>query len=389
MNVLIPYVDRLLALEAAGRSPASAATGVVTDGKREVAVGGWALPPEADADGVAMTRDTLLDLASVTKVASTTTLAMGLVAGGLLALEDPVRRYLPGFDGGGRSGVTVEQLFTHTAGLRPWWPVYCETTDRDEAARLVERLPLAAPPGTAWLYSDLGLVLVGRVIEEVTGQRLDAAFRSLVAEPLGLTASYGPVPPEHAAASADSDAYEVAMIASGQPYDVPFGPESFAGWRDHVLRGEVSDGNAAHAFGGVAGHAGLFGSIDDLLTLGESLLDGRLVPVEVIERFAAPTPLNPTQAVGFRRRVVDVGGTSLTLLHHPGFTGTFFGLALERPLVVAGGAMRLCGTVGPIPSAASLAPPKLVPGDEIHEVVVDAGLRLLDDLPSRPPVRNA
>jgi CubicO group peptidase (beta-lactamase class C family) len=377
MSVLAPDVERLLSLGPDGLHAASAAVGVVAGATREVAVGGWAVLPDVDGPGVPMSRDTLLDLASVTKVAATTVLAMRLAGERQLALDDPVRRYLPGFTGDGKDDATIEHLLTHTAGLQPWWPFYAETTDRDAVTRRVQEMPLETTVGTTWAYSDLGLVLAGAIVETVTSLSLADAFRALVAEPLGLGASYGPVPPERAAASADSDAYEFAMVATGQPYAVPFGPERFTGWREHMIRGEINDGNAAHALGGVAGHAGLFATVDDLLTLGTAVRRTELIPAGVLARFAVPSPINPEQAVGFRRRVLRVDGEDLTLLHHAGFTGTFFGLGLERDLVVAGGAMRLYGTVGPIvdsPPVEGL--PELIPGDQIQALVLEAALRL-------------
>ena len=138
----------------------------------------------------------------------------------------------------------------------------------------------------------------------MTGAGLAGAFASLVAGPLGLNARYGPVPAGRAAASADSDAYEFAMVATGRPYPVPYTTGAFAGWRDHELRGVVNDGNAAHALDGVSGHAGLFATVADLLTLGAALRAGDLGGRAVLERFAAPSAVAPDRALGFRRRVL-------------------------------------------------------------------------------------
>lgn len=370
-------VERLLALGREGSHPASAVAGVRTATGAEVAQGGWARLPAAGAPGQPMTGETLLDLASVTKVAATTTLIMRLVAGGQLRLDAPVRRFLPSFSGDGRDDATVEQLLTHTAGLRPWWPLYCETTDRDTALEHAQRLPLASRPGTVWSYSDLGLILAGGVVERVTGLGLAGAFRELVAEPLGLTARYGPVPAVRAAASADSDAYEFGMVATGRPYQVPFTTGQFAGWRDRPLRGEVNDGNAVHALDGVAGHAGLFATAGDLLRLGAAIRGGDFVPAPVLARFAAPVAVHPEQALGFRR--ATVAGGAVTLLHHGGFTGTYFAFALERELVIAGGAMRLYGTLGSIPPEGRHPDVgRLVAGADIQNVLLDAGLRAFE-----------
>jgi CubicO group peptidase (beta-lactamase class C family) len=372
-------VERLLALGAAGSHPASAIAGVRTATGTTVAEGGWAQLPAGPASGEPMTSQMLLDLASVTKVAATTTVIMRLVADGQLSLHAPAHHFLPAFTGPGKDDVTVEQLLTHTAGLPPWWPLYCEAGGRDAVLDRVQLLPLATQPGTAWCYSDLGLILAGRIIERVTATGLAQAFRQLVAEPLGLAARYGPVRACEAAASADSDAYEFGMVASGQPYPVPFTTGQFPRWRDRPLRGEVNDGNAAHALGGVAGHAGLFARVGDLLSLGSALRGGDFVPAPVLARFAAPTAVNPEQAVGFRRGRATAGGAPLTVLYHGGFTGTYFAFGLEDELVVAGGAMRLYGTLGPIPAGGEHRDAShLAAGTDIQSVLLDAALQAFE-----------
>ena len=302
-----------------------------------------------------------------------------LVADGQVRLQAPARRYLPSFTSAGKDDVTVEHLLTHTAGLPPWWPLYCEAGDREAALEHAQLLPLASPPGGAWCYSDLGLILAGHIVERVTGLGLASAFGRLVAEPLGLAARYGPVPAAAAAASADSDAYEFGMIATGRPIRCRSPRGQFPGWRNRPLRGEVNDGNAAHALGGVAGHAGLFAGVDDLLRLGTAIRDGDFIPPAILARFATPVPVHPEQAVGFRRASVQLGGSLRTVLHHGGFTGTYFAFGLEDELVVAGGAMRLHGTLGPIPvDGPGTDVSRLVAGSDIQSVLLDAALRAFE-----------
>lgn len=296
----------------------------------------------------------LLDLASVTKAVGTSTLAMILTDAGELDLEARVRRYVPALRGQGKDEITIEQLLTHTAGLQPWWPLYFEATDRSRALAAAARLPLAAQPGAMWCYSDLGLILAGQIIEDITGLDLAHAFDSMIAEPLGLSARYGPVPAAEAAASSDGDTYEFAMVDSGEPYPVPFNVDGFASWRTEELRGDVNDGNAAHALAGVAGHAGLFATVDDLLQLGTALRDGQLVASSVLERYATPASLNPDQAIGYRYTVLAGSTTRTRVLHHGGFTGIYFAVGLDEELVVAGGALRLYGGLGPIPADGSV-----------------------------------
>lgn len=351
MTALATGVERLLALGADGRHPAGAVLAAGGPDGAEAAAAGWATLPGEGSAGVPMAPDTWLDWASVTKVAATTTLAMVLVARAGLSLEDPVHRHVPAFTGDGRDAVTVRDLLTHTSGLEPWFPLYTLTTDRDEALAAVVRRPLAGAPGSTRRYSDLGMALAGLVVERVTGLHLATAFDALVAAPLGLSLRYGPVPPGDAATSADSDVVELTMVATDRPHPVAAEPAAFTGWRAGPVRGEVHDGNAAHAFGGVAGHAGLFGPATDLVTLGTALLDGRLVDPGILAVFAEPSRVDPTQAVGFRRlERPGADGEPTTWLCHNGFTGTVWALDLVGGAVVAGGATRLHGTTGPLPA---------------------------------------
>jgi CubicO group peptidase (beta-lactamase class C family) len=369
----------LLALGREGTHPAGAVVGVRTAGGTALAADGWARLPSGDSPGTRMRADTLLDLASVTKTASTTTMIMRLVAAGRLDVDAPVAETLPGFRGDGKAGVTTALLLSHRAGLVPWWPLYCETTGRDEALDLVERMALATAPDTEWRYSDLGLMLSGRIVERVTGLSLARAFRELVADPLGLRhTGFGPVDPESAATAGDSDVVEFTMIATGQPFDVPFSPADFAGWRTRAFSGAVNDGNTAHALGGASGHAGLFAPVEELLAIGAAALDESFVPREVLERFAAPNASTPSQALGFRRvdAVLGTGAAAevVPMIAHNGFTGTFLGTALDRDLTIGGGATRLHGTTGPITDAAArtaaVGSPDLVTGDEIRDALL-------------------
>jgi CubicO group peptidase (beta-lactamase class C family) len=368
-------VARLLALGDPGRHPAGAVLGVAGPDGREVAAGGWAALPTDEAPGAPMTADTRLDLASVTKAASTTVLVMRLVEDGALDLSDPVGSHLPAFTGEGRDGVRVEDLLTHTAGLRAWWPLYCLTTDREAAVDHVVRMPLAVRPGTQRVYSDLGMLLAGELVQRVTGSPLAQAFRALVAEPLGLSLGYGPVDPALAAASADSDVVELSMVATGRPHPVDASPTDFGGWRRGVVRGEVDDGNAAHALDGVSGHAGLFGPVGDLLALGRALTEGTLVHPDTLARFSRPSTIDPSQAVGFRlRRLPGADGRPSTWLWHGGFTGTAWGLDPRTGAVVAGGATRLHGTTGPLPDRPPTDDPLtgVATGEDIAAVVLGA-----------------
>lgn len=269
-------------------------------------------------DGTAMTDDTVFDLASLTKVVGTTTALMALTARGELDPADPLARFLDWPN----TELTLTHLLTHTAGLQPWQPLYQQVATLADAVDLIRLLPLAGPLGSARRYSDLGLILLGAVVEKVTASALADAVAELVTEPLGMTATGfrppgTPAPHGTIAATSPGDGIEQQMIATGEPYPVIIDGE-FTGWRDQLLIGEVADCNAFHALGGVAGHAGIFSTLDDLLTFGHGLLGFGEYPAtrEVVDRFLQPGPND--QALGWWTREFDSGPAAW----HSGYTGT-------------------------------------------------------------------
>lgn len=325
----------LLAPSPDGSPPPGAVLGVATvDGRAEVAAAGRSSAgPEAD-----LSVDARFDIASVTKVLGTAAAIMRLVGERQLVLDTPVRRILPTAAVGAES--TVRDLLGHRAGLWEWQPLYLA---EDEPFAALDALPARYPPGSGYHYSDLGFMLLGRIIETVTGDALPSAFDELVFAPLALRASSFRQAGSDAVASSFGDRAEREMVLSGRPYPVRFGENGFA-WREHVLVGEVNDGNCHHAFGGVAGHAGLFSSVPDLLRFALSLIeaagDATPWPFEVVQKFFAAGP-DPGQALGFRRQVIGFRGKPVTMLWHPGFTGCAVGVIPELGAAVAMATNRL------------------------------------------------
>lgn len=281
----------------------------------------------------AMTAETVFDLASVTKVAATTMAVMLLVDRGLLDVDDPVVRHLPDFRGGGKERITLRQLLTHTSGLYQWQPVYYHAADADAAYAYVRDLPLAWDVGAGRHYSDLGFMLLGRIVESVSGRTLGAFLQDELYGPLGLEAigfrgsgrtDGRALDRRPFAATSHGNPYEHRMV-----HDSTFGyryegdPFSWDGWRRRTLVGEVNDGNSFHAFGGEAGHAGLFAGADELRSLLELLLDGgtyqgrRFIDAEVVAAFL--TPQVEGQALGWQVPPWAPDGS----FSHTGFTGTF------------------------------------------------------------------
>jgi CubicO group peptidase (beta-lactamase class C family) len=187
----------------------------------------------------AMTYDTIFDLASLTKVVATLPCVLRLVAAGQVGLDHPVRRYLRGFDGAGKDAVTVRQLLAHTSGLPGHRDYeYLHDPVQLRAAALAE--PLVTVPGTIVCYSDIGFIVLGELCAAVTGDRLDRLVTELVCAPLGM----------------DDTGYLPAAALAGRTAST----EPVAG---QAKTGVVHDENA-EALGGVAGHAGLFGTAADL-----------------------------------------------------------------------------------------------------------------------------
>ena len=296
-----------------------------------------------------MTVSTVFDLASVTKVAATTLAAMILVERGLLELDAPVDRYLPGFVGGAKGNVTVEKLLAHRSGLAPWWPVYYHADNRDASLSFLASRPLFGPPGDARRYSDLGFMLLGGAIEAVAARPLDEFVAQEIYRPLGLSvtgyrrASEEPVASDSVvrhAATSNGNPFERRMVYDPEfGYRIDIDPESWTGWRRRTLVGEVNDANAFHAFGGVAGHAGLFSTASELARLVRLALsegryrtaDGRgrrLFGAEVARRFLADG--GDGQALGWQLPEYAPAGS----FGHTGFTGTLVLGVPARDMVI-------------------------------------------------------
>jgi CubicO group peptidase (beta-lactamase class C family) len=206
--------------------------------------------------------DTVFDVASLTKAVVTSVLVMREVGRGALALDEPVVRRLPEFDGPGREAITVRHLLSHSSGLpayRPYWRQANEAASERWAISLAAaREPLEYSPGTMSVYSDLGFILLGWLLERVTEQRLDTLAARAIFEPLHLeSATYINL--------AESDA-RAKLLAEWSVAATQQCPE-----RGRVVLGEVDDLNA-YAMGGIAGHAGLFANAADLSALAGALV---------------------------------------------------------------------------------------------------------------------
>lgn len=279
-----------------------------------------------------LTPDHLFDLASLTKVFATTFGIMMLVDRGEVDLDTPVAAYFPEFSG--KDSVTIRHLLTHTSGLTPWEPIYYHASNAREARAYVASRPLVYPVGTERSYSDLGFMTLGYVIKEVSGRPLDVFLRENLYEPLGLeNTMFTPlehgVDPDRIAATSHGNPFERKMVYDDDfGYRVDVDPASWDGWRRYTLRGEVNDGNAFYAHGGVAGHAGLFSTLDDLRVLVDLLLhEGEFggeafISPDVIREFLTPDAFGNGLGWAMDSAFIQARGAPEGTFGHTGFTGT-------------------------------------------------------------------
>jgi len=277
--------------------------------------------------------DTIYDLASLTKVLAALPVSLALWERGRLDLDAPVNSILPEFSGGMRDSVTPRHLLAHTSGLPSWKALYLHARDRDSVLAQICATPLAADPGTTVEYSDLGILLLGASLERLTGKRIDQLVQETVIGPLGLTETmYNPPPPmrNRCAATESGHTYEREKVgANGLTFS----------WRRDVLVGEVHDGNAHYALGGVAPHAGLFSTAWEVATMAYQWLrpDGMLTSATVEEAISDQR----AGAAGYPRGlgwVLHHEGTFFDALGprsfgHTGFTGTSVALDPDEDLI--------------------------------------------------------
>ncbi|MFO0848201.1 MAG: serine hydrolase domain-containing protein [Gemmataceae bacterium] len=257
---------------------------------------------------VPMTPDAVFDLASLTKPVATATSVMVLVEQGKLRLSDKVAKHWPAFAANGKADVTVEQCLLHVTGLTADNSINDYVGTRPEMLDRIAKLKLEAPAGTRFRYSDVGFIVLGELVGRISGKPADEFARVNVFEPLKLA----------------NTGYKLA--------DRPFAP---TGKRDgKSIVGEVHDPRA-FALGGVAGHAGLFGTADDLARYCRMLLRGgeldgvRVLSPLTVRLFTEPKPV-PGDGLRSRGWDVDTGFTAQRGelfppgdgFGHTGFTGT-------------------------------------------------------------------
>ncbi len=268
------------------------------------AYGSRAIEPRREA----MTLDTVFDCASLTKVVATTTSLMQLWEQGKFRMNDPVAKYLPEFGQNGKQEITIRQLLVHYSGLPEDLELGTKWEGKDTAYRMAFEVAPDRSPGSAFAYSDINFVVLGALVERLSGEPLDEYAAKHVFAPLGMKETRY-LPPH-----------------SWDPRIAPTEEDE----NHRLLRGVVHD-PTARRMGGVAGHAGLFSTADDLAIFAQALLDGGrgvLTPATIAKMTSPQQPVNGTAVRGFgwdidspfstnRGELLPVGGYG-----HTGFTGT-------------------------------------------------------------------
>ena len=267
------------------------------------------MPPD---QWIPMRRNTIFDMASVTKL-FTSIAAVQLIEDGLIELDAPVVRYIPAFAANGKSDITILNLLTHTSGLpADPHPSLCTYATYDEMWAAVYAVAPLTPPNAAFLYADMNMMTLGKVIETVAGQSLDRVIARRITKPLGMTETMFNPP------------------ASLKPR---IAAEEYQPWMGRgIVWGSVHDENA-YCVGGVSGHAGIFSTANDLAVLAQAILNGgqyrgsRILSQDSVrELFTNYNQAFPTHAHGLgfeldQRRYMGALSSPVTA-GHTGFTGT-------------------------------------------------------------------
>jgi CubicO group peptidase (beta-lactamase class C family) len=306
-----------------------------------------------DHDPVSPATDagSIFDLASLTKVIATTSVAMRLVEQGRIHLADEVKRWIPEWRGKDRESVTLRSLLTHSSGLTAWLPFYRDYKGRQEFQHAMCSLPLEYRPDTQSIYSDLGFMLLAFILEDAA----QSPFETLVSELLQ---------------SVTSSPMLFKPPSSMRPL---IAPTEFDPWRGRRLVGEVHDENA-WALGGVAGHAGLFGTAEAVGDFARAVLralttgDDRIAAKNTVRQFVTRVADVPgSRALGWDTMLPTSScGTKIspTAFGHTGFTGTSLWIDPLRQLYV----VFLTNRVSPTRENNKIQ--KIRPA--LHDAVIDA-----------------
>jgi len=320
-----------------------------------------------------MTEETFFDIASLTKIVATTTAIMLLIKEDKLNIENKVSSFIPDFSSKEKEVITIRHLLNHCAGLPDWFPFYKELLEKKDSSICIckkeakqyiyqraNREPLVYSPGENYKYSDIGFIILGEIIEIVTGKSLDKFCEEKILNPLSLSDTFF------------CNLLEENSLFAAKKRDSFFASTENCPWREKILEGEVHDDNA-YAMGGVAGHSGLFSTGNDLHRFAVEILrcykgDGKFLPQRIVKEFFLRQNIvrDSSWALGWDTPSPGISTSghyfSKKSVGHLGYTGTSVWIDLEREIIVT----LLTNRVHPTREARGFA--KFRP--EIHDLIM-------------------
>lgn len=264
-----------------------------------------------DHNSQRMKLSTIFDLASVSKVVGTTTAVMMLYDQGKMDLDDKVTKYLPGFGNNGKENITIRNLLLHNSGLAPFKKYYDLYSTADEVINDIMNLTPEQEPGSKYVYSDLGMITLQKVMEKISGKSLDKYLNDNLFKPMGMNSTmYNPP-------------------ANLKNNCAPTEYDDF--YRMRQLQGDVHD-ERAYMLNGVAGHAGLFSTAPDLAKFLQMILNKgeyngkQFIKPETVELFTKKQSEQSTRGLGWDTKSPEgsSAGQYFSILSwgHTGYTGT-------------------------------------------------------------------
>lgn len=276
-----------------------------------------------DTNSEKITDSTIFDLASVTKVVATTTAAMICVDKNLFSLDDKVIKFIPEFGANNKENIKLENLLLHNSGLPAWKKFYDSELNKEDVLLNIFYSELDYRTGTKMVYSDLGIITLGKIIEKVSGMTLDEFCKREIFEPIGMNSTFFN-PPD-----------------SLKKFCAPTEFDNY--WRKRQLQGEVHD-ETSSMLGGVAGHAGLFSTANDLSKFMSMIMNKgsfkniQIIKPETIEFFTKKFSNESSRALGWDTKSEKNSSAgdlfSPNSFGHTGYTGTSIWADPERNLVV-------------------------------------------------------
>jgi serine-type D-Ala-D-Ala carboxypeptidase len=283
------------------------------------------------------TTETIYDLASLTKPLVTGMLCALMIEREALRLDDPVSTYLPEFDRQDKRSITIRQLATHTSGLPAWRPLYLLANGPDQALAAISAQPLEYGPGERVIYSDLGFIALGYLLQRIASLPLPDLAVKEIFSPLDLKQTFfNPT----AAMRTGTAACETGNAYEREMCERDFPGKAYGGWRNETIWGAVHDGNA-HFLGGAAGHAGLFSTADETLRLANQFVGdlSELLSPTTCEMFRRNLTEGLNEARSFSWQLASTkdstAGPGLPpgAFGHTGFTGTSCWVDAQRQRV--------------------------------------------------------